>query len=96
LPLDIREYNCCTNLFHYGEKTVKKSEYFKETLVSLQQELIRETKDIDGLKRILNKSRRAGWKSLTPLKDAIVELETKRGYIAKAIQKIEEVSRKKN
>jgi hypothetical protein len=75
---------------------MKKNEYYQEVLEDLKNELIRETKNIDGLKRILNKSQREGWKSLTPLKDTIIELETKREYVTKAIEKIEEVSKKKN
>jgi hypothetical protein len=74
---------------------MKKNEYYQEVLEDLKEELIHETKNIDGLKRILNKSQREGWKSLTPLKDTIVELETKREYVTKAIEKIEEVSKKK-
>jgi hypothetical protein len=74
---------------------MKKNEYYQEVLEDLKEELIHETKNIDGLKRILNKSQREGWKSLTPLKDTIVELETKREYVTKAIEKIEEVFKKK-
>jgi bacterioferritin (cytochrome b1) len=66
-------------------------EYYKKSLAALQTELAHDTKVINGLKKALNKLQSDNWKPLDSLEEVMAERESKRDFLKRTINKIEDV-----